>query len=313
MGETFDGEVVRRFPCFGGSCAVMVRGRGPAGASVEAAERTSRRMRQWHSQFSRFEHTSELCTLNDDPRETVPVSPIMGLFLETALSAASSTGGLIDPTLADEIGAAGYERDLDAPSLALGDALRIAPPRRPACASPRAGWRKVRVDRREGVVMRPRGVRFDSGGVAKGFFGDVLASSLGGHRSFAVDAAGDVRCGGTDGARRPLRVTSPFDDSILHTFSIASGAAATSGISKRSWLDPRGLPAHHLLDPASGRPAFTGVVQATALAPSGARAETLAKAALLSGPDHAAEWLPHGGLLVYEDGATEVVEPDERR
>lgn len=311
MGEPFDGEVIWRFPCFGGSCAVLVRGRGPAGASVDAAERASRRMRQWHTQFSRFERTSELCELNEDPRGRVPVSPMMGLFLETALAAASSTGGLIDPTMADEIDAAGYERDFDATPLALREALRIAPPRRPACASPRARWRMVRVDRRAGVVTRPPGVHFDSGGVAKGFFGDVLASLLSGHRSFAVDAAGDVRCGGTEGSPRPLRVTSPFDDSILHTFSIARGAAATSGISKRSWLDPRGLPAHHLLDPASGLPAFTGVVQATALAPSGARAEALAKAALLSGPDHAAQWLPHGGLVVYEDGATDVIEPPE--
>jgi thiamine biosynthesis lipoprotein len=71
-----------------------------------------------------------------------------------------------------------------------------------------------------------------------------------------------------------VRVASPFDPTtILHTFRVRDGGVATSGIGRRSWLDANGAPAHHLLDPATGRPAFTGVVQATALAPSAFEAE----------------------------------------
>lgn len=70
-----------------------------------------------------------------------------------------------------------------------------------------------------------------------------------------------------------------------------------------------GAPAHHLLDPASGRPAFTGVVQATALAPSALLAELYAKAALLSGPRRGARWLSGGGLIMLEDGSYELIEP----
>src|ERR1019366_3637570 len=62
-------------------------------------------------------------------------------------------------------------------------------------------------------------------------------------------------------------------------------------------------PAHHLLDPGTGRPAFTGGVQATALAPTATEAEILAKAAVLSGPERALSWLRQGGVLVFEDGA----------
>ena len=78
---------------------------------------------------------------------------------------------------------------------------------------------------------------------------------------------------------------------------------------ERSWLDRDGRPAHHLLDPASGRPAFTGLVQVTALAPSALEAEALSKAALLSGPGAGQAWLSHGGLVVYEDGQFEVLDP----
>ncbi len=45
----------------------------------------------------------------------------------------------------------------------------------------------------------------------------------------------------------------------------------------------------------------------TALAPSALLAEVYAKAALLSGPERAAEWLPHGGVLVHDDGEVDVV------
>ena len=84
---------------------------------------------------------------------------------------------------------------------------------------------------------------------------------------------------------------------------------ATSGIGRRSWLDADGRPAHHLLDPSTGRPAFTGIVQVTALAPSALMAEIHAKAAILSGPREGAEWLPRGGVIVFDDGSHEVIEP----
>ena len=158
-------------------------------------------------------------------------------------------------------------------------------------------------------MTRPPGVRLDSGGIVKGMFGDILAAVLGKHESFAVDAAGDVRFGGCGSLLRPIRVASPFDDSVRHVFELVRGAVATSGIGKRSWLDSDGRPAHHLLDPATGRPAFTGVVQVTALAPTGVQAEALSKAGLLSGPDCATGQLNYGGVVVYEDETFEVIDP----
>ena len=47
----------------------------------------------------------------------------------------------------------------------------------------------------------------------------------------------------------------------------------------------------------------------TALAPSALEAEARTKAALLSGPRGAAEWLPHGGVIVFDDGSHRVLEP----
>jgi thiamine biosynthesis lipoprotein len=306
-------EALERFPCFGGTCTVLVEGPGLAWTAAQAAAHARRRLERWHHQFSRFDPRSELSALNSDPREIVPVTPLMARFVQAALSAATMTGGLVDPTLVTEIERAGYGESLDLEQAAPGDFLRLAPARSAGRPSPHARWRTVRADRRAGTVTRPPGLRLDTGGVAKGLFGDVLAITLGTHRSFAVAASGDLRFGGTARRLRPVQVASPFDDSILHTFALVSGAAATSGISKRSWIGRDGASAHHLLDPSTGRPAFTGVVQATALAATGVEAEALSKAALLSGPAGASAWLHHGGLIVYDDGSFEVIEADSTR
>jgi thiamine biosynthesis lipoprotein len=302
-------EAIERFPCFGGKCAVLVRGSGPAGTPREAAVRVRHGLLAWHGQFSRFEPDSELSLMNRDPRETVPVSPVMTRFVEAALNAAAMTGGLVDPTLTGELDRAGYGDHFDSIPVPLRRALALAPPRAPGGPNPTASWREVQVDRGAGTVTRPPGMRLDSGGIVKGLFGDLLAAVLSKHESFAVDAAGDVRFGGCGSLLRPIRVASPFDESVLHVFELERGAVATSGISRRSWLDHDGRPAHHLLDPATGRPAFTGVVQVTAFAPSGVQAEALSKAALLSGPDRARAQLTHGGVVVYDDETLDVIDP----
>lgn len=303
-------EASLRFACFGGHCSVIIRGNGPAGTPLVAAELVKRRLLEWHRQFSRFDPTSELSCMNLDPRESVPVSAAMARFAQAGLRAAAITDGLVDPTLAEEIERAGYLHDFGGASISPARLLDLAPPRRAAACSPAARWRQVSVDRRAGIVTRPPGLRLDSGGVAKGFFGDVLAGVLSRHESFAVEAAGDLRLGGAAGTIRTVEVADPFNaGSVLHRFALARGAVATSGITKRAWVGSDGRSAHHLLDPATGKPAFTGIVQATAMAPSGVEAEALAKAALLSSPVRARAWLAHGGVVVYDDGSHEVIDP----
>ncbi len=167
----------------------------------------------------------------------------------------------------------------------------------------------MQTDRRTSSVTRPHGVRIDPGGIAKGVFADELAATLAGHDAFVVDCGGDMRLGGADAPAREVHVESPFEDAIIHTFRLRSGGVATSGIGKRSWIDPDGRVSHHLLDPSTGRPAFTGLVQVTALAPTATEAEMLSKAALLRGPAQADEMLVHGGVIVLDDGDYVVLDP----
>ncbi len=89
---------------------------------------------------------------------------------------------------------------------------------------------------------------------------------------------------------------------------------ATSGLNVRIWKRADGTFAHHLLDPSSGEPVWSGLIGATALAPSALEAETLSKLALLSGPEGARHALTeHGGLVVHDDGDVELIGPVDAR
>ena len=178
----------------------------------------------------------------------------------------------------------------------LRDALRAAPPRRPA--RPGGRWREVRVDHARGTIARPPGAPARPGRQRQGARRRLGRAEARGGR-FAVDCGGDVRLGGTHDVR--VRGTD-------ETLRVTDGAVATSGLDRRIWRRPDGGYAHHLLDPSTGAPAWTGLIAATALAPTALEAEALAKAALLSGPERARRVLAaRGGVLVHDDGRVERV------
>jgi FAD:protein FMN transferase len=291
-----------RFPCFGGTCSVHAGGEGAAAAVAGARAQ----LLAWHDRFTRFDPRSELSRLNADPRGRVPASRELVLLAAAVADAGRRTRGLVDGTLVGALEAAGYTQDLRRP-VPLPLALRLAPARRAAAGREPGPWREIAADAEAGFVIRPPGVALDSGGLAKGLFADLLAERLAGAPSVAVECAGDLRLGGTAGLPRPVPIADPFGGAPLHTLELTAGGVATSGIGRRSWLDGAGRVAHHLLDPSTGRPAFTGIVQATAVAPTALEAEIRAKAALLSGPEGAAAWLPDGGVLVFDDGMLDVL------
>jgi thiamine biosynthesis lipoprotein len=293
------------FPSCGGRAAVIAHGPN--------AERASDEIRRlfvaWERRLTRFDPRSELSRLNNARSTNVRVSEITARFAEAAVAAALRTNGLVDPTLLGAIEAAGYKTDLKR-VLPLEIGLKLAPRRAAARPNADAPWAHIHVDRERRIVTRPRGIQLDSGGIAKGMFADMAADVLRGCDYWAVDCCGDLRIGGSANLPRPVNVDNPFrPGKVIEQLELTNGGVATSGIGRRSWLDGTGKAAHHLLDPATGRPAFTGIVQATALAPTALEAETLAKAALLAGPDHAHGWLPHGGVIVYDDGTHTLFEP----
>ena len=284
----------------------------PSAPSPELAGEDSRRwIRDFDFRMSRFQPDSELSALNRDPHEAVHASALLRSTVGAALWSARRSNGLVDPTLVGSLERLGYARSLaGATPASLADALQHAPARRAAAPAPMAEWRLITIDDDDGVIHRPPGVRIDSGGSGKGLCADAIAHRLNGYSRVAIDCGGDVRVAGPDSRTEPfeIEIEHPLTRTPAHRFWLGDGAIATSGVNTRIWRRADGEYAHHLLDPATGLPAWTGLIQATAIGTSALEAETLSKMALLSGPDAAREILaPFGGALVHDNGELELI------
>jgi len=264
---------VRRFAAMG--CEVEI-----GGATAREAEAIERIFQARDRQFSRFRDDSELSRVNRSGREIVTVSKTFGQMVERALTAAAATGGLIDPTLANALEAAGYDRDFDELE-PRPEAARTGAPGR---------WRAVRMVGR--LLIRPVGIELDLNGVVKGQTVDEAVDLLSGD--------GFVTAGGDYAGRGEFDVALPGGGSVR----VTRGGLATSGTTKRRWLRA-GTWQHHLIDPASGRPAESPWEQVTVSAGTCLQADVAAKAAFLLGPDGPA-WLDKRGLagrFLPADGA----------
>lgn len=219
-----------------------------------------------------------------------------------AIDAWRATEGLFDPTMLDELVAAGYDNDFRT----LGDIGRALDAPARSLRLPVAGG--IAFDADTSSIELPDGVHLDLGGIGKGYAADLVATELlaDGAVGVCIDLGGDVRLAGSSigGDGWGIEVADPFDGAAdLALLAVGEGAVATSSRLRRRWRVGDGE-AHHLLDPATGRPAETDLVAVTVVAASAAWAEVHAKAALIGGSVDGLALLVDAGLsalLVTED------------
>ncbi len=268
---------------------------GPAAREVQAV------FAREEQRFSRFRGDSELSRVNARAGTPTLVSLGFADLLRFSLDAARRTGGRFDPTVLGAVISAGYDRDFDEVLAGARAALRPARP----CGR----WREVELD---GDRLRlPEGVGLDLGGVAKGWTVDRAAErAVSRGLSWAmVNAGGDLRVAGdAPGPGIDVGVEDPDDpEAEILRLVLVGGALATSSTRRRAW----GPSLHHLIDPSTGAPASSGVIQATAWAERCAEAEVAAKQALLEGTPFLDRSLAvlitaDGRIVTNLDGATEV-------
>jgi FAD:protein FMN transferase len=242
--------------------------------------------------FSRFRPDSELSRLNE--AGSIEASADLRTVVELALAARERTGGRFDPTLHDAVVAAGYDRTFDE--------LDEHAPARPApdpCAA-----RNVIVRGRR-IELGP-GVRLDLGGIVKGYAADRCVRQLAALGPCLVNAGGDLAVAGTR-AEGPWPVAVNVPGARL-TLALPEGGLATSGRDRRRWRR-QGEERHHLIDPATCRPAEGGPLTVTVAAASATEAEVVAKSIFLAGPaaEREAERLGAPAVMVLADGRTRLI------
>lgn len=272
-----------------------------AEAGCEAVAREVAFLRLAEELLSRFQPESEISRLNRGANGPQRVSTLTFDAIRVALDAATTTGGLFDPTIYGALLAAGYDRSFR--EIASGDA--VTRPRSPWQAG---RWREVRLDAERLTVTLPPGVGLDLGGVAKGWLADGVAERLGRYGAALADLGGDVAFRGLppDADAWIVDVDGPFGDTLGVLRLAGDGGVATSGVTRRRWQTAAGAQ-HHLIDPRTGLPAITDLLSVTVVAPSAASSEIAAKGVLLLGNALGRVALAnapqHAGLLVGRDGA----------
>ena len=298
-----------------------------AAADVPTAEadaaRVADRVRAWAGRLTRHDPASDLMRANADPRASVPVRPTLAASLRWAADAADTSGGIVDATLLRERLAAEAPAPLGpSPRGPASEELRgvswarpgdgtssRAPARR---VGTRPTWRLEASGHGSAILHRELGTAFDLDGVAKGWIADRALALLDRHPGALVDADGDIAIRSADGDSWEVSVADPRTPGAELAVFVLPGARlgaryglATSGISVHRWTAPDGE-RHHLIDPRTGRPAATDVVQATVLAGTARAAEAWAKTAVVLGLVAALDVLDRapvlGAVLLASDG-----------
>jgi thiamine biosynthesis lipoprotein len=233
------------------------------GADDAVATAILDRIRAWASFLSRHDPASDLSRLNASREAAVRVGPTLAGALHAAAAVRRLTMGLVDAGVLEA------RRRVEAGEPAV----------------PAGGW-SITGD----VAHRDPGTGLDLSGVAKGWMADralslpcVLTLPVA-----LVECDGDIAVRSDGSIPFAIQVEDPraADPSTLApitTITLPAGmplrvGIATSGTYRHAW-NGRG----HIVDPATGEPASSGVVSATVIAPDAIAAEALAKVVVLRG------------------------------
>jgi thiamine biosynthesis lipoprotein len=264
-------EAETRFHAMGSDVHVIVVG-GPLSLLETAREFID----DLESRWSRFRSDSEISRLNDAAGRPVRVSSLTVALVQRAIEGSRITGGRYDPTVLGAVIRAGYDRSfelLGTETLGAHSVLGL-------------GLEGIVVEETTSTVTLPSGVGFDPGGIGKGYAADLVVRELlsQGAAGACASVGGDLRVDGDapDGDSWTICIDHPLRPGANELIGLRSGAVATSTRARRAW-GPKHDRRHHLIDPATGRPARSGLLSAAVIAAEGWQAEVVAKAAFIAG------------------------------
>ena len=167
-------------------------------------------------------------------------------------------------------------------------------------------------EKEEGALVRLKeGQGIDLGAVAKGFTSDRVAQIF---KSYGLESGliylgGNVHCLGSKpgGADWRIGIQDPGNSAgIVGVLAVSGKAVITSGAYERYFEDEEtGKTYHHILDPATGCPAETGISSVTIVSPDGTLADSLSTACFVMGLEKSVEyWREYGDdfeMIIMDD------------
>jgi len=261
----------------------------------------AKRIRNWfqyvENRLSRFIPTSELSALNRSQGELFLASTLLYEVVQRAVHYFEETNHIFHPFLGKNMEQIGYDRSFEQLSVVEDHGMRVPPHLdnyltfHPAMKS---------------ISLTP-GISVDLGGIAKGWSVGKAHQWLQneGLPRGLIDGGGDIAGWGEEGTWT-IGIADPYqsEHDLLQLQMKRAFGIATSSTIKRSWLNSRGEQLHHLLDPVTGQPSQSALVQVTMVAPDVCTAEVYAKTLLLLGLQKGIPWLketkPHLAFIAVD-------------
>ena len=253
---------------------------------------------EWDALWSTTNENSEIYAANHSHGQPVSLSQETEELLTFTLQMAEQTDGALDPTIYPIVHAWGF----------IDQEYRVPSDEEIETFISLTGYEKVLVENH--TVSLPEGTQLDLGAVGKGYAGELLADELRerGITSALLDIGGNIQMvgGRPDGSMWRLGIRNPFGEGSFGILEAEDSAVVTSGGYERYFTDEDGTIYWHILDPATGRPADSGLVSVTIIADSGVLADALSTSIFIMGLDEGSEyWRTYGGfnmLLMTESG-----------
>ena len=272
----------------------------------EAAGLARERVLELEALLSVTDENSDVCAANRNGGGTLHADT--AALLERALALCGETGGALDVSIYPVVRAWGFTTG----------AYRVPEEAELAALLERVDYTRISL---EGTVLTlPEGMELDLGAVAKGWTGDRLMELLRreGITSAIVELGGNVQALGSkpDGSPWRVAVQAPDGSGYAGALEITDCAAVTSGGYQR-YFEQDGETYCHIIDPAGGRPARSGLASVTVVAEEGAAADALSTALFVLGRERGeALWRERGGfecVFIGEDGSVAVTQGLEGR
>lgn len=182
------------------------------------------------------------------------------------------------------------------------------------------GSDQLEFDPETGALTLAPGQAIDLGGIAKGYTSQRVMDLYreAGVTSGMVSLGGNIQCLGTrpDGTPWRIGIQNPWDTEgeMAAVLQVTDQAVITSGGYERYFVDPAtGITYQHILDPATGYPADSGLASVSVVTSDGTLGDALSTALYLMGLDQGIDfWRTHShqfqALFIDQEGKLYVTE-----
>ncbi|MDB5296469.1 MAG: rane-associated lipoprotein involved in thiamine biosynthesis [Phycisphaerales bacterium] len=239
------------------------------------------------NQLSTWRPRSDLSRFNASPStDWFSVSPDLAAVVVEAQRASADTDGAFDVTVGPLVNVWGF-----GPRRPTTGPARV--PTADAVESARADVGYALLEGRTSPPAMRKGrpsAYVDLSAIGKGYAADRVAAALdaAGVADYLISVGGEVRARGSSALGKPWRVgvevPTPDVRRVLRRVELRDAGLSTSG-DYRNFFDAGGHRYAHEIDPRTGRPVENGVASVSVVDASSARADALATALFVLGPD----------------------------